>query len=157
MRSRQPACGAGVPEGPLQAERLQRPTDPQSPQPSPEHQSARRLKLRPRLSHLPTICRDYSAECRPGTPSNQCPASQECIYFPPACQRWLRTKDTGCMQNPLWVRQGLHWADMPFRGYQVERASAAYTSWTSRQISRSWTHRRLGTPHSISQNFRPRH
>jgi hypothetical protein len=32
-----------------------------------------------------------------------------------------------------------------------------HMSRTSRQVSRSWTHRWLGTPHSISQNLHPRH
>jgi hypothetical protein len=42
MRSRQPAGGVGVPEGRFQAERLERQTDPQSPEPSSAYQSARR-------------------------------------------------------------------------------------------------------------------
>jgi hypothetical protein len=52
MGSRQPTCGVGVPE----AERLQRPPDPQGPQPSSEPQSAQQYS---RLSRLPALCRYY--------------------------------------------------------------------------------------------------
>jgi hypothetical protein len=65
-----------------------------------------------------------SAECRQHRVSG--PASQENIYFPQAGQSQLRTKDSSCIQNPLWVWLVLHWADRPFRGHQVKGASTAH-------------------------------
>jgi hypothetical protein len=67
------------------------------------------------------------------------------------------TKYTRCLQDPLWVRQGLHWADGPLRAQQVKGASTAHSARTSGQIDRSWTQYRPGTPHSIPQFFHPRH
>jgi hypothetical protein len=28
------------------------------------------------------------------------------MNFPLSCQRQTRTKDTGCLQEPLWMQQG---------------------------------------------------
>jgi hypothetical protein len=51
--------------------------------------------------------------------------------FPPACQGSPGTEDTGYLQNPLRVRQSLHWANGPFCGHQVKRTSTAFTPRTS--------------------------
>jgi hypothetical protein len=40
---------------------------------------------------------------------------------------------------------------------RLKEHQVAHTSWTSRQVSHSWTQRRLGAPHSILQNLHPRH
>jgi hypothetical protein len=72
MQSRQPACGVGVPEGRFQAERLQWPTDPQSPQPSSDHQSALTISQAQSPSCLMSgLYSTESAECCPSTTSNQ--------------------------------------------------------------------------------------
>jgi hypothetical protein len=44
------------------------------------------------------------------------------------------TKDTRCLQDPLRVQQGLHWADGLFCGHQVKGAPTAYHNRTSGQV-----------------------
>jgi hypothetical protein len=44
-------------------------------------------------------------------------APHEIIQSPPSDQRSPWTKDTRCLQDPIWVRQYLHWAVGPFRGH----------------------------------------
>jgi hypothetical protein len=68
-----------------------------------------------------------------------------------------RTKDTRGLQDPLWVRQSLHWANRPFRRYQIKGASMSHKTRTPGQAGRGWTQYRPGTPHSIPQFFHPRH
>jgi hypothetical protein len=66
-------------------------------------------------------------------------APREIIQSPLACQKQPRTKNTRCLQDPLWVWQGLRWADGSFRGHQVKGASMAHKTRTSRQVGHSWT------------------
>jgi hypothetical protein len=82
-------------------------------------------------------------------------APHEIIHSSPSSQSPPWTKDTRGLQDPLWVWQGLHWADGPFRGHQVKEASTALKTRTSRQVSHSWTHYLPQTPHSIPQFFHP--
>jgi hypothetical protein len=84
-------------------------------------------------------------------------APHEIIQSPPSCQIPTRTKDTRGLRDPRWVRQGLHWAHGPFRGYQVKGALTAHPTRTSGKIGRTWTQCRPGTPDLILQFFDPRH
>jgi hypothetical protein len=46
---------------------------------------------------------------------------------------WL--KDTSCIQHPVWVLSGVHWADGLLDWHQVEVAPTTYQSRTSGQVS----------------------
>jgi hypothetical protein len=92
-----------------------------------------------------------SAECRANTTSNLWACPIRYYPVPLSCQRQPRTKDTRCLQDPLWVWQGLHWAYRLFHGHQVKGASTAYPTGTSRHIGHSWTQYRPDTLHSITQ------
>jgi hypothetical protein len=154
---RQSTGRVGVPEGRLQREWLQRPADPQSPQPpsalTPTGQQAPLSRL-PAL--FPNCIQSYKQSAGP-TQHQICGLSPyETIQSPPSGQGPPRNKDTWGLKDPLWMRQSLHWADGPFRGHQVKGASRAHRTRTPGQVGRSWAQYRLGTSHSIPQCFHPR-
>jgi hypothetical protein len=56
----------------------------------------------------------FEVEC--GVPSRRCVELRlTCLDV-----QGVFAADAPSIQNPLWVRQGLHWADRQFRGHQVE-------------------------------------
>jgi hypothetical protein len=65
------------------------------------------------------------------SPSWICSASLTIQFWFPATSQ--RTKDPGCIQTPLWVWQGVHWAQRLLRGHQIKGASTAHPTRTSRE------------------------
>jgi hypothetical protein len=96
------------------------------------------------LIRLPALCQDCIQPCQQSAGPTQhqiCGfAPHEIIQSPSSSQRPPRTKDTRCLQDPLWVQQGLHWADRLFCGHEAKGTSTAHPTRTSRQVSLSRTH-----------------
>jgi hypothetical protein len=99
------------------------------------------------LSCLPAPCRAYN---QPNQQSNGPMQHQICgltphkiTQFPPTYQRQPRTKDVRCLQDPLPVRQGLHWADR--RSSDIRLRDHQWHTWLKHPDKSAVT------KHSISQ------
>jgi hypothetical protein len=75
--------------------------------------------------------RTSSLKWHPSRSMVSCIVPHEVIQSPPSGRRPPWTKNIRSLQDPLWVWQGLHWPDRPFRGHHVKGASTAHPDKTA--------------------------
>jgi hypothetical protein len=113
------------------------------------------------LSHLSALCQVFIQlnQQSAGPTQHQIGGfvPHEIIQSAPSCQRQHMTEDTRCLQDPLWVQQGLHWAGRPFWGHQVIGVSTAHLTRTSGQVKISWTQCQPRTLPAVPPCIHPDH